>query len=219
MFCQKCGIQLESNTKFCPSCGVPVNSKTGKKAKKKPSLFVRIILVLLTLIVVVPATLLCIAILSDSSDSSEISNSESDQYNSIVSASTAQNESTVETVDDSLLVDNEFFTATYIGAQDQSDLGVFYVTLKIENKTDAEVFVSVEDADVDGETVQMVMTGVPLVVRPGNSGQTGFIFPMSNLGITSMDEAEQATFRIVLRNNETLDIVAKSDLVTVDLVK
>ena len=93
------------------------------------------------------------------------------------------------------------------------------MTLKIENKTDIEVFVSIEDADVDGETVQMVMTGVPLVVRPGNSGQTGFIFPMSNLSIASMSEAEKATFRIVLRNNETLDIIAESDLVTVDLAK
>ena len=219
MFCQKCGTQLESNTKFCPNCGVPVNSKTGKKAKKKPSLFVRIILVLLTLIIVVPATLLCIAILSDSSDSSEISNSESDQYNSAVSTSTVQSQSTVETVGDSVLVDNEFFTATYIGAQDQADLGVFYVTLKIENKTDVEVFVSVEDADVDGETVQMVMTGIPLVVRPGNSGQTGFIFPTNNLSISSMSEAEKATFRIVIRDYDTFDIIAESELVTVNLTK
>ena len=63
-----------------------------------------------------------------------------------------------------------------MGAQDQSSLGVFYVYLKIENNLQTNVMVNLEDASVDGETVPLITTGVPLVIAPGNSGQTGFIF-------------------------------------------
>lgn len=119
-----------------------------------------------------------------------------------------------------VLVDNETMKAAYMGAQDGSELGVsgvFYVTIKIENFTDSDILISLEDADVDNETVSMVGTGVPLVIRPGNSGQTSFIFPMSQLSISTMDEAENATFRIVARDNDTLDTVFESELVTIDL--
>ena len=120
---------------------------------------------------------------------------------------------------ESILIDDSTIKATFIGAQDQSSLGVFYVTLKIENKTDTEVVINLEDADVDGETIPIITTGVPLVIRPGNSGQTGFIFSMVNLSISTMDEAEEATFRIVARNNETFDTIYESELITVTLPK
>lgn len=116
-----------------------------------------------------------------------------------------------------ILFDNDILSATFIGTQDASSIGVFYVTLKIENKTDADIVVTLEDADVDGETIPLITTGVPLVVRPGNSGQTGFIFSMVNLSISSMSEAEEATFRVVARNNDTFETVYKSDLVTVSI--
>lgn len=115
------------------------------------------------------------------------------------------------------LFDNDILSATFISAQDASSIGVFYVTLKIENKTDADIVITLEDADVDGETIPLITTGVPLVVRPGNSGQTGFIFSMVNLSISSMSEAEEATFRVVARDNDTFETVYKSDLITVSI--
>lgn len=124
---------------------------------------------------------------------------------------------TQTSANDVVLVDNETIKATYIGAKDESSLGVFYVTLRIENKTAADIVINLEDADVDGETIPLIATGVPLVVRPGNSGQTGFIFSMANLSISSMSEAEKATFRVVARDNTTLDTIYESELVTVDL--
>lgn len=223
MYCKKCGTQLDDAASFCPNCGTAVSGHSRKTKKKKPLLLVRIILVLLTLIIVIPATLLCIAILSNSGTSTENGDSVVIQTESITldeaNADQSSFDGTIEAPESNVLVDNDTFTATYVGAQDQADLGVFYVTLKIENKSDVDALVSVEDADVDGETVQMVMTGIPLVVQPGNSGQTAFIFPMSNLSITSMNEAETATFRIVLRNNDTFEVLSESELVTVDLTK
>lgn len=224
MYCKKCGTQVDESVSFCPNCGTSLKGHGKKTKKKKPSFLVRFLTVLLTLIIVIPATLLCIAILSDTGDPETVQSEENasnsasfnTEYNADMEVPATEEANAIEA---DYLVDNETFTAEYIGSQDGSGLGVFYVTLKIQNKSDVEVLVSVEDADVDGETVQMVMTGVPLVIKPGNSGQTGFIFPMSNLSITSMDQAEKATFRIVLRDNNSLGIIAESDYVTVDLIK
>lgn len=116
-----------------------------------------------------------------------------------------------------VLIENDTLTVTFMGAQDAASLGVFYVTLKIENKTDTSVTISLEDADVDGETIPLITTGVPLTIAPGNSGQTGFIFSMVNLSISSMSGAEKATFSVVARNSDTFDTVYKSDRVTVNL--
>ena len=138
----------------------------------------------------------------------------SDSQNSTGDTSSNNNQTFAS---DIVLIDNETITATYIGAKDESSLGVFYVTLKIENKTTTDIVINLEDADVDGETIPLIATGVPLVVRPGNSGQTGFIFPMANLSISSMSEAEKATFRIVARDNTTFDTIYESELLTVNL--
>ena len=132
-------------------------------------------------------------------------------------ASGAPADDTQATNTEVVLVDNETIKATFVGAKDESALGVFYVTLKIENKTDSDIVINLEDADVDGETIPLITTGVPLVVRPGNSGQTAFIFSMVNLSISSMDDATNATFRIVARENESYDAVYESELVTVNL--
>lgn len=89
--------------------------------------------------------------------------------------------------------------------------------LKVENKTDTDIVITLEDADVDGETIPLITTGVPLVIRPCNSGQTGFIFSMVNLSISSLSEAEQATFRVIARNSESYTVVYESELVTINL--
>lgn len=117
------------------------------------------------------------------------------------------------------LVDKDSYTAYFMGAQDQANLGVFFVTLKIQNNTGKTVVVNLEDASVDGETIPMITTGVPLTILNGNSGQTGFSFSMVNLSINSMKEAKIATFRIVLRDADSYDVIEKSELVTVTLNK
>lgn len=119
-----------------------------------------------------------------------------------------------------VIIDNEQMKVTFQKVVDGKDLGVdgaFYVWLNIENRMGEEVTVSVADADVDGHSVSMVMTGAPLNVRPGNSGATGFIFPTSQLGIDSVKDAKEATFLVRLMSKENYDIVAESELVTIDL--
>lgn len=173
-----------------------------QQEKKNPGCFVRLLLVFLTLVVVISATLVLVGIME-----SEPGN------NSGAQSSEQQSSGTLKTQ----IVNNDSFSAYYMGAQDQSSLGVFYVYLKIENNLQTNVMVNLEGASVDGETVPLITTGVPLVIAPGNSGQTGFIFSMVNLSISSMDEADQATFRIVLRDSESLDKLTESGPITIDL--
>ena len=171
------------------------------KQNKKLSLPLRILMVA----IIFATVFLCVAILSESEEPIDSS--------AIYSSNAEETESTNECV----LVDNETIKASFVGAEDASSLGVFYITLKIENKTNYDLAINLEDADVDGETIPLITTGVPLVIRPGNSGQTGFIFSMVDLSISTMDDAKAATFQIVARDNETFNTVYESELVTVNL--
>lgn len=122
--------------------------------------------------------------------------------------------------EDTVIIDNDQMKVTYQKVVDGEDLGVsgaFYLWLKIENRTEGEIVASLTDADVDGESVSMVMTGVPLNIRTGNSGATGFIFTTSQLSIDSVDDAEKVTFKVLFVDAETYNEVAESDLVTVKL--
>lgn len=173
-----------------------------KTKKKHP-----IIAGVLSFIVIVSACIAIGGVLGEASDqNTPDTNQPTDQQHSIAPTSS-----------DAVLMDNDMVKATFISTQDQSSLGVFYVTLKFENKTDTEIVINLEDADVDGESIPLITTGVPLVIRPGNSGQTSFIFSMVNLSISSMDDAEEATFRIVARDNDTYDTIYESELITVKL--
>lgn len=179
--------------------------KSAKTDKKKLSLPLKILIVLIVLITI----FLCSAVLSD--DNSELAN------NTTTSANNTDTTSHTKDSTEAILVDCDEIKATYIGAEDASSLGVFYVTLKIENRTETEIAINLESADVDGETIPLITTGVPLVIRPGNSGQTAFIFSMVNLSIDSMDDADQAMFKIVARDNDSYDAVYTSELITVNL--
>lgn len=190
--------------------GVALIAAVSSAGKNKPQqqnripFLIRILIVVLVLF----ALFLCAFILS-----------EDDKPNSISTASgktegVSTNDSLI--IGDSVLIDDKI-KVTFVDTQDSSSLGVFYVILRIENTMDTDIAIHLEDADVDGETIPLITTGVPLVIRPGNSGQTAFIFSMVNLSISTMDEAEQATFRVVARDNNSYDVVYKSELVTVDL--
>lgn len=117
-----------------------------------------------------------------------------------------------------VVLDNEKITATYRGAVDMPDIGYFYVSLKIENKLDREIWVTLESGDVDGETIPLITTGTPVYIRSGNNYAATYGFPMMNLSINSVKEAKQATFKIVARDKENItDIIYESDLITIEL--
>lgn len=116
-----------------------------------------------------------------------------------------------------VVLDNDYVKVNYKGITDMPSLGVFYLNLKIENKAEKEIWVTLESADVDKETIPLITTGVPVYIRPGNSGVGAYIFSMVNLSINSVKDAEKATFKIVVWDKESLDKIFTSELITVNL--
>ena len=126
----------------------------------------------------------------------------------------SQNEAQTESV----ILDNEKITATYQGVTDMPNIGYFYVNLKIDNKTDKEIWVTLVSGDVDGETISMIVNGTPVYISSGNCYAAAFGFPMLNLSIDSAEEAKEATFKIVVRDKENIaDKIFESDLITIEL--
>lgn len=95
--------------------------------------------------------------------------------------------------------------------------GVFYVSLNVQNKTDKTIWVYLDKASVNKESVSMVSTGVPLYIAPGNSGGTGFIFPMSQLSIDSASDVRNITFDLVTADEATLDEIDRVKGISIDL--
>ena len=95
--------------------------------------------------------------------------------------------------------------------------GVFYVSLNVQNKTDKTIGVYLDKASVNKESVSMVSTGVPLYIAPGNSGRTGFIFPMAQLSIDSASDVRNITFDLVAADEATLDEIDRVKGISIDL--
>ncbi len=193
--CKSCGAEIAKSAKACPQCGAPNKKKMGCL-----SIFLCVIVIFVALISIA-------AILGGEEETI---------------TPTGDNISTngEEIVGEAVVIDDDQMKVTYQKVVDGETLGmsgIFYLWLKIENKTDVEVVATLSSADIDGESVSIVMTGVPLNIRPGNSGATGFIFTTTQLSIESVKDAEKVTFKVVLRDAETYDTVSESDLVTVKL--
>lgn len=95
--------------------------------------------------------------------------------------------------------------------------GVFYVSLNVQNKTGKTIWVYLDKASVNKESVSMVSTGVPLYIAPGNSGRTGFIFPMAQLSIDSASDVRNITFDLVAADEATLDEIDRVKGISIDL--
>ena len=95
--------------------------------------------------------------------------------------------------------------------------GVFYVSLNVQNKTGKTIWVYLDKASVNKESVSMVSTGVPLYIAPGNSGRTGFIFPMAQLSIDSASDVRNITFDLVAADEATLDDIDRVKGISIDL--
>lgn len=95
--------------------------------------------------------------------------------------------------------------------------GVFYVSLNVQNKTDKTIWVYLDKASVNKESVSMVSTGVPLYIAPGNSGRTGFIFPMAQLSINSASDVRNIIFDLVAADEATLDEIDRVKGISIDL--
>ena len=136
-----------------------------------------------------------------------------DADDSSVSDSSNANISDSQSTDAAIiLADDDYVTATFEKMYDASSIGiegVFYIDVYVKNKTDKKIWVYLDNASVNGETVPLVTSGVPLYIQPTNAGRNGFIFSFSSLSIDSIDEVKNVAFDLVIADEDSLDEIER----------
>lgn len=117
-----------------------------------------------------------------------------------------------------VLFENEDVKVTFMEIFEAPELaGTCYLRLKVENKSDKTVTVSLKDSYVN-DTAQMIGSGVPMTLAPGKNSQTPFFFGYGNLGISSKDEIEKIEFKVWLWD-ENFDTVVETEPLVVEFKK
>lgn len=91
-------------------------------------------------------------------------------------------------------------------------VGTCYLRLRVENKSDKTVTVSLKDSYVN-DTAQMIGSGIPMVLAPGKNSQTPFFFGYGNLDINSKDEINKIEFKVWLMDDDYNTVVETESLV------
>ena len=110
-----------------------------------------------------------------------------------------------------VLVNNDIVKVSFIEIfEEPSVANTCYVRLKIVNKSDETVMVSLTESYVNGYA-QPLSTGVPIVLAPGKSSQQPFFFGYGNLGITDKGDISEIEFKVLLMDEDTYDTVLETD--------
>lgn len=192
MYCENCGAKIPKNAKFCKKCGTAVDAENVNVKKKKPSLGVRIAIVFLTIVIGVCIGLAIVIVGSSASDGVE---------------HTMQ----TDELEENVILDNDALKVTYQKCFEGSGIsGVFYLQMKMENKTDREIWVYLDSASVNGSMVTPG-SGVPTVISPGKSSTNPFILQ------GNLSDVHQLSFQIVCKDNETNENIFLSNIITVNV--
>ena len=118
-----------------------------------------------------------------------------------------------------VIADDDYVTATFEKIYDATNLGVegvFYIDINVKNKTDKEIWVYLDGASVNDEMVPMVMSGVPLYVKPEKSGRNAFIISFAQLSIDKVEDVKNIEFDLVIANEETLNEIDRVKGISLD---
>lgn len=118
-----------------------------------------------------------------------------------------------------VIADDNYITATFEKMYDATAMGVegvFYIDINVENKTDKEIWVYLDKASVNDETVPTVGSGVPLYIQPEKSGRNGFIISFSSLSIETIEEVKNIAFDLVVAEKETMKEIERVESIDLD---
>ena len=121
-----------------------------------------------------------------------------------------------------ILFDSEKVKVTYIGIKeiDVETIGYSYLNLRIENKTDTEIWVTMPYCNVDKETVPFVIQGATLIyIKPGEIYPATFGIQMFNLSINSLKDAKEITCTLNAVDKENSSNVIFEETIKIDLSK
>lgn len=227
--CKTCGNSIAKSAKICPHCGAKCNVEIPLVARLLIAFFALIIL----FNVFVKSGEDGDKNESSSNSTSQQSESASPKINDKDSSST-RNDHIVEqesseissTQEDQepeqtnkgreqLLVDDDFVKVSFIEVFEEPSIeGVFYFRLCVENKTEKTVTIYLEDSSVN-KVSTLALSGIPMTIQPGSKSLTPFFFSYKSLDISSIDELEEISFRVNVKNDETFEEIETTDFLTI----
>lgn len=114
-----------------------------------------------------------------------------------------------------MLVEGEDLTATFLKAYEEDYIeGMLYFMLEIENNFDQQVWISCQDAVINGYSTT-VMSGIPLEVNASSKGRGAFFVNESNINLENFEDLEEMKFKIVVYSSDTLDELYSSEEVCI----
>ena len=194
--CKYCGMEMPNSAKRCPSC--------NKKVKRP------VVTALCTLIILL-ALFLIIVIVSSPSDSESITSSSPNSTSAAESS-----EQSKESATEMALADDDVIYAEFLGFEDHPELECFFVNLRVTNKTGQKIWVYLDEASVNDEMMQLVMSGVPLNILPEKKGSNSFMFYYKQTSIESFEDVKTVSFKICVKNEETLTDIETTEEVTIE---
>lgn len=122
-----------------------------------------------------------------------------------------------------LLVDQDDIKVTYTGCemmQHTADSYSLYITLTVENNSEQDILVTLDDASLNG--VVKIVSGVATAYTPTLSGKKSVVdFAITDFdgtGIQSaddMDKAEEIEFLLTVDDSKTYGALFTSDVITI----
>ena len=116
---------------------------------------------------------------------------------------------------ETLLVDDDCIKAEFVEFSEYDSMGVFYVTIRVKNKTEKTIIIYLDEATVNNEMVPMVMSGVPLKILPEKTGANAFIFSFAQLSISAFEDVDTVAFKILVMDDNGFTEIEKTDEVVI----
>lgn len=175
-----------------------------KKNKKKGCLASFCVIVVLFIV------LIAVASQSDSNDTSSESSSEDE-------SSTVNSEESKD--DERILYEDDNFKISYIDITDpNSGLTMYIMNLKLENKSENSVFISLEETYINDTQVQFLGGNLSFDgTLPGKKSICSFSFGYDKLGIKSIEDIKNIEFTIKLTDTDFSEVYLETDTIKIAL--
>lgn len=195
--CKACGEEIAKSAKACPHCGARQHRGVA----------------VLCAIIIIIAIAACVGVIAASSGDDKPQQAESgstganspsaqESVSSDPATSSAASENQV-----GVIFDGSYATIAYAETFEADGVsGCFYINLQIENKSESEIWVYLEDVYVDDLSCTSG-TGLPVTVLPEKKTNGSFIVFCDG----SLDSVEKVEFKVVVADNETATRLETSD--------
>lgn len=207
MHCTNCGTQIPDGAKFCPNCAQPVAAvpaQPASKKQKKKKKGSRLVAVLVAVVGVV--IILAIALGSGDNNSKPTT----DAATSAAPAADAQG---------SPVYEDDLFKASLVKFEDPSLAGVsvdglLYIYFNIENKSDHELMITLQDVSLNHYSVGYSL-GTPIVVTPGNKSLQPVSVSNANTGGLKAADIANCQFKFFVMDNASGSVLETTKLISV----